>query len=74
MERLGELLTVAELAAAWRCNVSSIYRWARTGQIPAMRVGDLWRFDRAAIERWMSESTIALGLPASTGNVNSSSH
>ena len=40
---------------ALKCKVSekSLQRWARSGKIPAVKFGKLWRFRKSAIDEWM---------------------
>ena len=37
-----------------RLNRVTIYRLIREGQFPAMKVGSQWRFQRAAVEQWLT--------------------
>ena len=46
------LLTAAEVAALYRVDSKTVNRWARNGQIPAIRPGGDWRFSR----RWVREN------------------
>jgi excisionase family DNA binding protein len=50
-------MTVRELAAMLKCNPSFVYREANAGNIPAFRLGSLWRFDHGAIRAWMAALT-----------------
>jgi excisionase family DNA binding protein len=47
------LLTVADLARWLRKHENQIRRMAGDGTIPALRIGETWRFDRREIERWL---------------------
>lgn len=47
------LMTVAEVARWLRKHVNQIRRMAASGQMPALRAGETWRFDRETLERWM---------------------
>jgi excisionase family DNA binding protein len=46
------LLTVAEVAALLRVEVSTIYVWTSKRRIPFRKVGGRLRFDREEILRW----------------------
>jgi excisionase family DNA binding protein len=46
----GRLLTADELAARWQVPKSQVYRLARDGQVPAVRLGRYVRFRLDAIE------------------------
>ncbi|HVN91417.1 MAG TPA: helix-turn-helix domain-containing protein [Candidatus Binataceae bacterium] len=54
----SRLITVRELAAYLRVHPTTVYRLLRQEKIPSFRVGSDWRFDREAIERWMSEKQV----------------
>ena len=49
------LMTVDEVAAWLRKHQDQIYDMAASGELPAMRIGRTWRFDRRDIERWLRE-------------------
>lgn len=53
---LPSILTVQEVADYLRIPVSSVYRLAQEGRIPARKVGRRLRFHRDAIDRWLGES------------------
>lgn len=46
------LLTVAEVAALLRVEVSTIYVWTSKRKIPFRKVGGRLRFDRDEVLRW----------------------
>jgi len=50
-----EILTAEELANFLRIHPSTIYRMARSGDLPAFKVGvgGDWRFSRASFEEWL---------------------
>jgi len=45
-----------EVAELTGLNVNSIYKGARNGTIPALRVGKRWIFPKAAIDRWLENA------------------
>jgi len=49
------VLTVRELAEYLRVHQTTVYRLLREHKLPAFRVGADWRFNRHAIERWMTQ-------------------
>lgn len=53
-----KVLTVDEVASLLRLNRVTIYRMAKSGSIPAVKVGKVWRFPEPAIESWLSEKII----------------
>jgi len=48
-----EIMTIEEVARYLRIPVSTVYRLAQKGRIPANKVGRQWRFSRRALERWI---------------------
>lgn len=54
---MKRLLTVTEAAEALRLNRATVWRWAKDGKIPAVRVGRAWRISEAAVEKLLN------GLP-----------
>ena len=49
------LMSVRELAAYLQVDMSTIYLWSQRGQIPAMKVGKMWRYRRSEIEEWLNQ-------------------
>jgi excisionase family DNA binding protein len=52
------LMTAKDLADRWQVPKSQVYRLAREGRIPAVRLGRYWRFRLDLIEQW---ERVALG-------------
>lgn len=50
---MENLLTARDLAERLRITTDTVYRMARQGRIPAVRVGRTWRFRETAIEGWL---------------------
>ena len=53
---LPEILTISEAAQYLRISLSSLYKLAQKGRIPAQKVGKHWRFRREAIDRWLEQA------------------
>jgi excisionase family DNA binding protein len=54
--RTGDsLLTIAEAAETTGFSTVSMYRWARTGRIPARKVGRNIRFSQRDLDTWMAD-------------------
>jgi PTS system nitrogen regulatory IIA component len=49
------LMSVREIAAYLNVNISTIYMWSQKGQIPAMKIGTMWRYRRSEIEDWLNQ-------------------
>ena len=50
---MREIMTTAELAKYLKLHEITICKHAAAGKLPAIRVGRLWRFDKAAIDKWI---------------------
>ncbi len=55
---MKEYLTSHELASLLKLNPVTITRKAKKGEIPAVRIGKQFRFDRDQIEHWMLRKSI----------------
>jgi excisionase family DNA binding protein len=51
---VNEFLTPIEAGLYLNLHVRTIYRLAKNGLIPALKVGGRWRFNKAALEEWLS--------------------
>jgi len=49
-----QLMSVKELADYLNVNISTVYQWSQQGQVPAMKIGKMWRYRRAEIEEWLN--------------------
>jgi PTS system nitrogen regulatory IIA component len=58
----NDILTTEEVAHYLRVSERTVYEWAQKGEIPAGKIGTVWRFKRTEIERWINER-----LPADEG-------
>ncbi len=54
---MTQLMTLQEVADYLRVTKKTIYRLLRQGKIPATKVGQLWRFDTAAIDNWLQQNS-----------------
>lgn len=52
----GEILTLEEVAAYLKARKRTVYRLAQEGKIPAFKLGGVWRFRRAELDRWIDAS------------------
>ena len=51
------IMTATEVADYLNVHKGTIYRMARIGKIPAFKIGDDWRFDKDAIDKWTTGRT-----------------
>jgi excisionase family DNA binding protein len=55
----GRYMTIDETADYLRLSRETLYKYVQRGVIPAAKVGRHWRFDRQAIDQWMSSQAEA---------------
>ena len=55
-----DLMTVAEVSAWLRVGRSTVYAWTLCGQIPAIRLNGIVRFQRNQLCEWMQQRTRCL--------------
>ena len=48
------IMNVEEVAGYLRVAPATVYRLAQRGEIPAAKVGRVWRFQKEAINRWLA--------------------
>ena len=59
----NSIMTVKEVADYLKVSVSTVYRLAQDGSMPARKVGGTWRFSQAAIDSWFTtQDTELVGL------------
>jgi excisionase family DNA binding protein len=46
---MDELLTTRELSELLKVSEQTIKIWARSGRVPALKVGAVWRFEKGAV-------------------------
>lgn len=64
-----EILTIEEVAKYLRVSERTVYDWAQKGEIPAGKIGTVWRFKKSEIETWVNErlsSSARLSAPKMT--------
>lgn len=68
---MTDLLTTKELQEILNIDRTTIYRMAESGRVPAVKVGNQWRFPKQQIETWLqrqSVATLPVGEPSAAGN------
>ncbi len=53
---MPELMTVEELGQYLRFTKKTIYKLLKQGIIPAIKIGNKWRFDKDAVDEWLRQS------------------
>jgi excisionase family DNA binding protein len=67
---MADLLTTNQVQELLNVDRTTIYRLVQSEQLPAIRVGKQWRFDREEIDRWL-HSRNAPSTPPSPGTGSS---
>lgn len=49
-----EILTIEDVAKYLRVSDRTVYDWAQKGEIPAGKIGTVWRFKKSEIENWVN--------------------
>ena len=49
------MMTLEEVAGYLRLHTSTIYRLARAGIIPGVKIGGQWRFAQKRVDEWLAE-------------------
>ncbi len=52
---MASLLTAKEVANLLRLSQQTLYKMLNDGDIPAIRVGNQWRFDHEALKAWITQ-------------------
>jgi PTS system nitrogen regulatory IIA component len=57
-----DILTIEEVAKYLRVSERTVYDWAQKGEIPAGKIGTVWRFKKTEIEKWINSRLSAQNL------------
>ena len=52
------IMNVDEVARYLRVVPDTIYRKARRGEIPAVKMGKVWRFPKETIDKWLNDAAL----------------
>ena len=55
MEGFSEIMTLEETAKYLKIGKSTLYKMAREGKIPAVKIANQWRFRKEDIDKWLQE-------------------
>jgi excisionase family DNA binding protein len=55
----GEVMTISDVAQYLRISEAKVYELARSGAIPALRIGKSWRFQKDLLKQWVRKSAEA---------------
>lgn len=48
-------LTVEDVAQRFGVNITTVYRLAKRGRLPAFKVGNQWRFSESRLDEWVAD-------------------
>lgn len=51
-------ITVQEVAKYLQLSTMMVYKLAQSGQLPAVKIGRVWRFDQEAIDNWLKSKPL----------------
>ena len=54
---MDKWLTLEELTAYLKLSKTKLYGMAQRGEMPAVKIGSQWRFDREEIDAWMKSQS-----------------
>jgi excisionase family DNA binding protein len=57
---MTQFLTAKQVGELLNCKPSTVYAWAKCGEIPCYKIGGLLRFDQAEIEEWIRQSKVSV--------------
>jgi excisionase family DNA binding protein len=55
MQQIEPWFSVEEIARHLGVSKETIYRWLEKGQIPAHRLGKLWKFKPSEVDDWIKK-------------------
>ena len=53
-----EIMMVKQVSEYLQMDEHTIYKLARTGLIPSLKIAGQWRFKKEAIDKWINEESI----------------
>ncbi|MEW6104559.1 MAG: helix-turn-helix domain-containing protein [bacterium] len=53
-----EIMTVKQVAEYLQMDEHTVYKLARTGLIPSLKIAGQWRFKKEVIDKWISEQSL----------------
>ncbi len=51
-------MTVREVSRYLGVVPDTVYRKARRGEIPAVKMGKIWRFPKEALDKWLNDTAL----------------
>jgi len=60
----SEIMTLREVADYLKLHHVTVYRFIKTGGLPAFRIGSDWRFQRADLKKWIEAQHVEVASTA----------
>jgi excisionase family DNA binding protein len=57
------MMNIEEVSYWLRIPTSTLYSLCRRGEIPCIKIGKHWRFDRKHVKNWLDQKINRSGLP-----------
>ncbi|MDP3704252.1 MAG: helix-turn-helix domain-containing protein [Candidatus Omnitrophota bacterium] len=57
---MTRIMNVGEVARYLGVVPDTIYRKARRGEIPAVKMGKVWRFPKETLDKWLNDSALEM--------------
>lgn len=54
---MEEYLTAKQVGKYLQVKPLTVYQWARTNKIPAVKIGRIWRFKRVVIDNFLEKKS-----------------
>ena len=55
---MKKIMNVGEVADYLGVVPDTVYRKARRGEIPAVKMGKIWRFPKDALDKWLNDTAL----------------
>ena len=65
-----DILTIEEVAKYLRVSDRTVYDWAQKGEIPAGKIGTVWRFKKSEVENWVNAKLSSSSLSQNDSQVH----
>ena len=60
---VDSIFTPGEAAGSLRISIATLLRLSRTGEIPGVRVGKLWRYRKSDLDEWLASKVSSFRHP-----------
>ena len=57
LDNSNRMMTIKEVAEYLSVHEKTIYRLVKSGELPALRVGGQWRFEKKVLDSWIQNRT-----------------